>query len=346
MGDLTRSATESMFDMRKIGLLGATGYTGRLTATEFALRELDVRLGGRSAERLKHVDGTEGSERVVVDTNDPKALASFLDGLDVVISTVGPFSLLGQPVVAAAVRAGVHYIDSTGEPSFMRDVYGAFPTATAAVVPACGFDYLPGDCAASVAAAALGTVPERIAVGYTINKMRPTRGTAMSSIEALVSEPKPRLARVEIEGRPAVGLPWGEDLTIPLWAPTTSVQCAVTAPKVAAMVAPLAGSATGPLVRLAAPMLRRLVNRMPEGPTEEMRASAVTRVVATASAGGESKTVGVDINDVYGFTALALVESALRVEGSGAMAPSQAFDAASILDAMRGPLLAWQPPAR
>jgi short subunit dehydrogenase-like uncharacterized protein len=333
-----------MSDMRKIGLLGATGYTGRLTATEFALREMDVRLGGRSAERLKNVDGTEGSERVVVDTSDAKALAGFLEGLDVVISTVGPFSVLGRPVVEAAVRAGVHYIDSTGEPGFMRDVYDAFPAAAAAVVPACGFDYLPGDCAASVAAAALGTTPERIVVGYTINKMRPTRGTAMSSLEALVAEPSPRLARMEVEGRPAVGLPWGEDLTIPLWSPGTVVQCAVTAPKVASIIAPLAGSATGPMVRLAAPMLRRLVNRMPEGPTDEVRASAVTRVVATASAGGESKTVGVDVNDIYGFTALALVESALRVEGAGAMAPSQAFDPAAILDAMRGPLLAWQRP--
>src|SRR4051794_35999482 len=99
-----------MAGMRRIGLLGATGYTGRLTATEFALREIDVRLGGRSAERLAHVDGTEGSERVVVDTTDPAALKAFMDGLDVVVSTVGPFSSLGRPVVDAAVAAGVHYL--------------------------------------------------------------------------------------------------------------------------------------------------------------------------------------------------------------------------------------------
>src|ERR1700722_8434462 len=89
--------------MRKIGLLGATGYTGRLTATEFALSELDVRPGARSAERLKKVDGTEASERVVVDTSDPRGLEGFMTGLDVVISTVGPFTSLGRPVVDAAV---------------------------------------------------------------------------------------------------------------------------------------------------------------------------------------------------------------------------------------------------
>jgi short subunit dehydrogenase-like uncharacterized protein len=331
--------------MRTIGLLGATGYTGKLTATEFALRDIDVRLGARSAERLKNVDGTEGSERVVVDTSDAAALASFMDGLDVVISTVGPFSVLGRPVVDAAVAAGVHYIDSTGEPGFMTEVYDAHRSAKTAVVPACGFDYLPGDCAAAVAAAALGETPERIVVGYSIKGMRPSRGTARSSIEAVLAEPNPRLRRTEIEGQSAINLPWGENLMIPLWAPNTVVECAVTAPRVAAAVAPLAGSATGPLMRLSAPLIRRLVERLPEGPAEEVRASSRTRVVATASAGGHSRTVGVDVNDVYGFTALALVESALRVEGAGAMSPSQAFDAASILDAMRGPLLAWQRPA-
>jgi short subunit dehydrogenase-like uncharacterized protein len=334
-----------MSDMRRIGLLGATGYTGRLTATEFAVREIDVRLGGRSAERLKRVDGTEGSERVVVDTNDPRALAGFMDGLDVVISTVGPFTALGQPVVAAAVKAGVHYVDSTGEPGFMQTVYDRYAGAKSAVVPACGFDYLPGDCAASVAADALGGPAERIVVGYSIKGMRPTRGTAMSAIEAAVAEPNPRLRRTEIDGRPAVELPWGEDLTIPRWAPGVTVSCAVTAPRIATMIAPLTGPAVGPMMRVSAPLLRRLANRLPEGPADDVRASSSTRVVATASRSGKSATAAVNVDDIYGFTALALVESALRVEGSGAMTPAQAFDPAGMLDALRGPLLSWTPPA-
>jgi len=334
-----------MSDMRKIGLLGATGYTGRLTATEFALREIDVRLGGRSAERLKKVDGTEGSERVTVDTTDPASLANFMDGLDAAISTVGPFTSLGRPVVDAAVAAGVHYIDSTGEPGFMQELYDAFGSAKTAVVPACGFDYLPGDCAASVAAGALGEPVEEIRVGYSIKGMRPTRGTAMSTIEAALASPNPRLRRTEIEGQPAIQLPWGEDLTIPRWAPGAVVHCALTAPRIATIVAPLAGPATGPMLKLGAPLLRRVVNRMPEGPSDDVRASASTRVVATARAGANSATATVDVNDVYGFTALALVECAIRIEGAGAMSPAQAFNSAELLDALRGPLLSWQPPA-
>jgi short subunit dehydrogenase-like uncharacterized protein len=331
--------------MRKIGLLGATGYTGRLTATEFAVRNLDVRLGGRSAARLAKVDGTEGSERVTVDTTDASSLDRFLDGLDVVVSTVGPFTTLGRPVVDAAVHAGVHYIDSTGEPGFMQELYDAFRGARTAVVPACGFDYVPGDCAAKVAVAALGEKPEEILVGYSMKGLRPTRGTTRSAIEAALAEPSPRLRRTEVEGQPALELPWGEKLTVPLWAPGAVVRCAITAPRIATYVAPLAGPATRPMMKLSAPLLRRFADRMPEGPSDDARSISKTRVVATARAGTDTRTVGVDVNDIYGFTALCLVECALRVEGSGAMSPAQAFDAAELLDAMRGPMLSWQPPA-
>lgn len=330
--------------MRKIGLLGATGFTGRLTATEFALREIDVRLGARSAERLKNVDGTEASERVVVDTTDARGLAEFMAGLDVVISTVGPFTSLGRPAVDAAVAAGVHYLDSTGEPGFMQELYDAFGAAKTAVVPACGFDYAPGDCAAFVAAKALGVPADAVRVGYQLNDMRPTRGTAMSALEGALATPSPQLRRTEIEGRPAIELPWGEELTVPRWAPGATVTCAVTAPRIVRAVAPLAGAMTGPMLRMSAPLLRRLVNRMPEGPNDDARQRTTTRVIATATGGGRSVTVPVDVNDIYGFTALALVECALRVDGAGAMSPAQAFDAAELLDAMSGPLLSWQRP--
>jgi short subunit dehydrogenase-like uncharacterized protein len=331
--------------MRKIGLLGATGYTGRLTATEFALRDVEVRLGGRSAERLAKVDGAGTSDRVTVDTTDSASLKTFLDGLDVVISTVGPFTSLGRPVVDAAVSAGVHYIDSTGEPGFIQELYDAFRGAKTAVVPACGFDYVPGDCAANIAATALGEKPEEILVGYSMKGLRPTRGTTRSAIEAALAEPSPRLRRTEVEGEPALELPWGEQVMVPRWAPGAVVRCAITAPRIATYVAPLAGPATGPMMKLSAPLLRRFADRMPEGPSDEARSTSKTRVVATARAGSDTKTVGVDVNDIYGFTALCLVECAMRVEGSGAMSPAQAFDAAELLDAMRGPLLSWQPPA-
>lgn len=328
--------------MRKIGLLGATGYTGRLTATEFAVREMPIRLGGRSADRLARVDAADGAERVVVDTTDHAALEGFMTGLDLVISTVGPFELLGRPVVDAAVAAGVHYIDSTGEPDFMTWAYETHSGAVTAVVPACGYDYVPSDCAARLAADAITGTPERIDIGYSVKGMKPTRGTARSALGAVLATGNPQIKRSTIGGQPALQVPLGDLLTTGRWAGEATVTANVTVSKLARTVVPVMGPATGPMMKLGAPLLRRLVERMPEGPTDDMRASARASVSATATRGSQSATVTVDVNDVYAFTALSLVEFALRVDGKGPMSPAEAVDSAEMLDALTGPLLAWR----
>ena len=327
---------------RKIGLLGATGYTGRLTATEFALREIPVRLGGRSSERLAKVDAAEGSERVAVDTTDRAALDRFMAGLDLVVSTVGPFELLGRPVVDAAVAAGVHYIDSTGEPDFMTWAYDAHNGAVTAVVPACGYDYVPSDCAASAAASMLDGKPERINIGYSMKGMKPTRGTARSALGAILAQGNPQIRRSTLAGRPALQVPLGDVLTTGRWAGAATVTANVAVSKAARAIAPVMGPATGPMLRLSAPLLRRMVERMPEGPTDEMRASAKATVSATATRGSQTATVSVEVNDVYAFTALSLVEFALKVDGKGPMSPAESVDAAEMLDALTGPLLTWR----
>jgi len=328
--------------MRKIGLLGATGYTGRLTATEFALREIPVRLGGRSAERLSRVDAVDGSERVVVDTTDRAALDRFMAGLDLVISTVGPFALLGRPVVDAAVAAGVHYIDSTGEPDFMTWVYETHSSAVTAVVPACGYDYVPSDCAAHIAASMVGGKPERIDIGYAMKGMKATRGTARSALGAILAQGNPQIRRSMLAGRPVLQVPLGDLVTTGHWAGDTTVTANVTVSKAARAIAPLMGPATGPMLKLSAPLLQRMVERMPEGPTDEMRANAKATVSATATRGSQTATVTVEVNDVYAFTALSLVEFALKTEGKGPMSPAEAVSSTEMLEALSGPLLSWR----
>lgn len=328
--------------MRKIGLLGATGYTGRLTATEFALREIPVRLGGRSAERLSRVDAADGAERVVVDTTDGRSLDEFMAGLDIVISTVGPFAQLGRPVVEAAVAAGVDYIDSTGEPDFMTWAYETHEDAATAIVPACGYDYVPSDCAASVAASMLDGDPHRIDICYSIKGMKPTRGTARSLLGAVLAQGNPRLRRSTIDGRPAIEMPLGDLLTTGRWAGAATLTANVAVSKGVHAAAPAVGPLTGPLLRLGAPVLRRLVERMPEGPTDETRANAKATVSATATRGSQTATVTVDVTDVYAFTALSLAEFALRVDGKGPLSPAQAVNPTEMLEALTGPLLTWK----
>src|SRR3954462_3425023 len=94
---------ETVLEVRRIGVLGATGYTGRLVADELAARGLPHRLRGGNPGGRGAVEQGGVEEAFVVDTNDPGRLAAFCDGVDAVISTVGPFVQLGMPVVEAVV---------------------------------------------------------------------------------------------------------------------------------------------------------------------------------------------------------------------------------------------------
>ncbi|MFL6238845.1 MAG: NAD(P)H-binding protein [Actinomycetes bacterium] len=339
-----------MTEVRRIGLLGATGYTGRLVADELAARGLPHRLGARSAERLGAMKHGGEAETFIVDTNDPGRLAAFCDGIDAVISTVGPFVQLGMPVVEAAVEAGLPYVDSTGEHVFMTDVYDKFAAAASPVVPACGFDYLPGDLAAAVAAAQLSGPAQDIVVAYSVSGARPTRGTARSAIGiAAHSRVAPRFLSIDGPDGEASGIefPFGEQITVPLHLPLARVRTGIILgrrPVARAVgVAAPAFRLTGPAIGLMSPVLGRLVERLPEGPTEEVRRRARYRVYAQATGrDGQVGHVLIEGSDVYRLTAQLLVEAALRVSGSGAMAPAQGLEPATFLDAVSGELLTWR----
>jgi len=175
--------------MGLIALLGATGYTGRLVAAELARGDRPYRLGARDARRLAEVPRAAHGGEFVVDAANPSRLDAFLDGVEVLINTVGPFTTLGMPVVEAAVRNRVAYVDSTGEPGFMSEVYRRFADAPVAIVPACGFDYIPGDLAAAIAAHDAGGKVDSVAVHYETNAMLPSRGTARSALEVMGHAP-------------------------------------------------------------------------------------------------------------------------------------------------------------
>jgi hypothetical protein len=203
---------------------------------------------------------------------------------------------------------------------------------------------VPGDCAAAVAASTLDGPPERISIGYSLRDMKPTRGTARSALGAIMSTDKPGFRRTTVNGRPAIELPLGEDVFVARWAPNATVTSAASLSRVASVVGPALAPVAMPMMRLAKPLLHRMVERLPEGPTDAQRSAARASVHATASRGSQSTTVTVEVNDVYAFTALALVECALAVDGKGPLSPAQAFDPAMLLDSLRGPLLSWQRP--
>jgi short subunit dehydrogenase-like uncharacterized protein len=137
---------------------GATGYTGRLVA-EYLGKEyagdasLKWAMAGRSEKKLASVRDEIGAPAsmplVVADADNPGSLKAMAARAKCVITTVGPYQLYGEPLVAACAEAGTDYVDLCGEPNWMRvmiDKYdGAAKKSGARIVLSCGFDSIPFD---------------------------------------------------------------------------------------------------------------------------------------------------------------------------------------------------------
>jgi short subunit dehydrogenase-like uncharacterized protein len=139
-----------------IVLYGATGFVGKLTAEYLARAGGDARiaLAGRSTDRLRAIRDTLGEsaqswQLLTADASSPSTLDAMAEQTQVVVTTVGPYSRYGLPLVAACAAAGTDYADLTGEPPFIResiDLYHKQAQDTGArIVHACGFDSIPSD---------------------------------------------------------------------------------------------------------------------------------------------------------------------------------------------------------
>ncbi|OBG75606.1 enoyl-ACP reductase [Mycobacterium sp. E1214] len=147
------TATPREFD---IVLYGATGFVGKLTADYLANKAPQARiaLAGRSTDRLRAVRDTLGESAqswplLQADAASPSTLDEMAARTQVVVTTVGPYTRYGLPLVAACAAAGTDYADLTGEAMFVRDsidLYHKQAADTGArIVHACGFDSIPSD---------------------------------------------------------------------------------------------------------------------------------------------------------------------------------------------------------
>ncbi|MDB5463491.1 MAG: hypothetical protein JWP23_1880 [Phenylobacterium sp.] len=135
---------------------GATGYTGRLVAEYLAQRygiggEVKWAMGGRSAAKLAQVRDEMGAPAdtplAVADAEDAAELDVMIRRSKAIVTTVGPYQLYGDKLVAACAAAGTDYLDLCGEPNWMAHVIATHDAAAKAsgarILHSCGFDSIP-----------------------------------------------------------------------------------------------------------------------------------------------------------------------------------------------------------
>jgi short subunit dehydrogenase-like uncharacterized protein len=143
-----------------IVVFGATGFTGALTAEYLARNappETRWAIAGRNPGRLEATRAKlaeinpKCSELPLLgaDVEDAASLRNVAEATKVVITTVGPYILYGEPLVAACAAAGTDYVDLTGEPEFVDRMWLSYHTQAeqsgARLVHSCGFDSIPYD---------------------------------------------------------------------------------------------------------------------------------------------------------------------------------------------------------
>ncbi|WP_151716334.1 trans-acting enoyl reductase family protein [Acinetobacter sp. TUM15071] len=141
-------------------VFGATSFVGQILtqylAKYFATQKEQIRwaIAGRSQQKLQQVKDVLGPAGqavpiLVADANNQTELDALCTQTRVVVSTVGPYALYGEPLIQACVNNGTDYCDLTGETQWIKHMITKYEAQAqqsgARIVHCCGFDSVPSD---------------------------------------------------------------------------------------------------------------------------------------------------------------------------------------------------------
>ncbi|WP_030158842.1 saccharopine dehydrogenase family protein [Streptomyces sp. NRRL S-244] len=328
-----------------VTVFGAYGHTGRFVVSELLDRGLTPVLSGRDADKLRALAAEfPGLDVRPASADDPEALDRALAGAAAVINCAGPFAETSAPVIEAALRARIAYLDVAGEVEAAADTFADFADrardAGIVVMPAMAFYGGLGDL---LATAALGDAPaaDGIDIAFALSSWQPTAGTRGSSQVSRRRREGRRLVyangRLELRtdaaptGRWSFPAPVGDQAVIGEFTTTDSVTIAhhLSAPDirtfmtVEAVKDVLAPDAVAPK------------------PVDERGRSAQTFLVdVTVRTGFTRRRAVARGQDIYAVTAPLVVEAVSRiltgrVKTVGLVAaPGEIFDAHAFLTAL------------
>jgi len=357
----------------RIVVLGASGYTGRLLAKALVRRGVRPVLAGRSVRRIRPLaDELGGLETAPADVTNPASVKALVRKGDVLATTVGPFARYGSVALEAAIGAGAHYVDSTGESGFVRSVFAdAGPRAAAsgsALLTAFGYDFVPGNLAAALALRQAGSAATQVSTGYFLTgdgggTAQMSSGTAATAAGSL-TDPSHLF-----DGGRLVLLPTGRKVRVfsdrgtrrpgSLYGSTESLSLPRTFPQLSHVANYLGWFGKGSYALVPAsyaigalrmPGIRTVMKRRADkaaavtgrGPEAAARAAqrSVAIAVACDSTGRQLSSVRVEGPNAYDLTAALMAWASIevaagRVEGRGALGPVDAFGIDRLVEGCR-----------
>jgi short subunit dehydrogenase-like uncharacterized protein len=328
-----------MISTPTVTVFGAYGHTGRFIVTELQKRGWRLVLSGRDAGKLSAMAAEHRDlEARPASVESPEALDRALAGSALVINCAGPFLDTAEPILAAALRSGCHYLDVTAEQASAAAAYERFDAsardADLIAVPAMGFY---GGLADLLATAALGdwARADEIRIGIALDSWRPTQGT-----------------RITGQRNKARRLIIANGALAPLPDPAPADSWRFPEPFGAQEVVELPFTETILIARhLRVSALHTYLNLTPlkdlrdpstpaPTPADETRRSAQTFMVdVIVKNGAHTRRATARGRDIYAVTAPLIAEAAQRIlDGSvrnrGVCAPGEIFDAPTFLRAL------------
>ena len=329
-------------------LYGSYGYTGRLIAERALEQGLRPLLAGRDAGALASQAAELGLEFRAFSLDDTAALDASVRAVQVVLHAAGPFVHTAAPMAQACIRAGVHYLDITGEIAVfeaMAALDGAARASGVMLMPGAGFDVVPTDCLAAHLARRLPGATS-LALAFRSLGGGLSRGTATTMVEnagrggavrregRIVAVPAAWRTRTVDFGRGPVSvttIPWGDVSTAfhSTGIPDIEVYTRMSPGQRRMLLASRyvrwlleAGPVQG--------LLKRRIHARPAGPSAEVRARSASLIWGEAlDPVGSRVESRMRTPEGYTLTAWTSVAAVQRVLSGGAapgyQTPSRAF---------------------
>lgn len=329
-------------------IYGANGYTGRLCAERaVAVGEHPILAGRRVSAVAPIADGL-GLPHRAFGLDDADDLVRALEGVDTVLHCAGPYEDTARPMAEACLRAGVNYLDITGEIAVFEHLLGRSPEfrrVGICAIPGVGFDVVPTDAVAARLVEALPSA-RRLELAFATLGGGTSAGTLKTTVRSLprggaariggriVSVPtawRVRTAPLGGKDRTVVSIPWGDvstayhstgipDITVYMGFPDKAVAWL-------GRLDPVRGWLGARPLQAA---IAAYIDRAVDGPSAEAREAAASFVWGRVEDDeGRWAELTLSAPEGYGFTAHSAVEAARRVEAGevapGAWTPSRAF---------------------